>query len=63
LASDQTAIVHFGLGKDDMVKSLKINYADGDVLRLDSLQINATINAEKALINRVKDTLLTTNEN
>jgi len=63
LASDQTAIVHFGLGKDDMVKSLKINYADGDVLHLDSLQINATINAEKALINRVKDTLLTTNEN
>ncbi|WP_299716618.1 CRTAC1 family protein [uncultured Tenacibaculum sp.] len=63
LASDQTAIVHFGLGKDSEVKSLQIKYADGDVLNLQDLKINSTINAQKALKNRVKDTLKIADEN
>ena len=63
LASDQTAMVHFGLGKDSEVRSLQIRYADGDVLNLKDLKTNTTINAQKALMNRGKDTLETINEN
>jgi len=62
LASDQTAIVHFGLGKDSSVKSLQIKYADGDVLNLQDVKINSTVNAQKALKNRVKHTLEILNE-
>ena len=62
LASDQTAIVHFGLGKDTEVTSLQIKYADGDVLNLHDLKINSTINAQKALKNRIKNTLATADE-
>ena len=62
LASDQTAIVHFGLGKDSEVTSLQIRYADGDVLNLQDLKINSIVNAQKALMNSVKDTLETTDE-
>ena len=62
LASDQTAIVHFGLGKDSEVTSLQIRYADGDVLNLQDLKINSIVNAQKALMNKVKDTLETTDE-
>ena len=63
LASDQTAIVHFGLGKDTTVKSLEIKYADGDILSLQDLKINTTINAQKELMNRAKDTLSVADEN
>jgi len=63
LASDQTAIVHFGLGKDSSVKSLQIRYADGDILNLQDLKINSTIDAQKALMMKVKDTLKATDEN
>jgi len=62
LASDQTAIVHFGLGKESSVKSLQIKYADGDVLNLQDIKINSTVNAQKALMNRAKDTLEITDE-
>ena len=58
LASDQTALVHFGLGKDSAVKSLIIKYADGDVLSLENLKINSIVDAEKALMNRAKDTMV-----
>lgn len=54
LASDQTAMVHFGLGKDNAVKSLKVFYADGDTFSLDNVSINTTIDVQKALMTAKK---------
>lgn len=62
LASDQTAMIHFGLGKDTSVKSLQIKYADGDVLSMQNVKINTTIDAEKALVERVKKIVAINNE-
>ncbi len=57
LASDQTALVHFGLGNDNQVKSLKIMYADGDVCLLQNLKINSIINIEKEIANKVQNSV------
>lgn len=40
LVSDQSATVHFGLGKDD-IKSIQITYIDGRTQNLDDVKINA----------------------
>ncbi len=40
LVSDQSATVHFGLGKDD-IKSVQVTYIDGRIQNLDNVQINA----------------------
>ena len=61
LASDQTALVHFGLGKDTEIESLKIKYADGDVFELRNLKANAVINIEKEMAIKFADTLTDAN--
>ena len=61
LASDQTALIHFGLGNDKIIKSLEIKYADGDVCKLKDLKVNSIINIEKEIANTVLDTI--SNEN
>ncbi len=61
LASDQTALIHFGLGKDTEIRSLKIKYADGDRCEFNNLKINTVIDIEKELANKIADTLI--NEN
>ncbi len=57
LASDQTALLQFGLGKDTAVTSLQVDYTNGDILKLEDLHINTIIDVEKALMAREKDTL------
>ena len=61
LASDQTALIHFGLGKDNQVKSIKIKYADGDVCQLQNVKINSIINIEKEIANKIQDTIADAN--
>ena len=61
LASDQTALIHFGLGKDSQVKSIKIKYADGDVCQLKNVKINSIINIEKEIGNKIQDSIADAN--
>lgn len=49
LASDQTALIHFGLGKDKLVKNLKINFSNDSVVALQNLPINKIININNEL--------------
>lgn len=61
LASDQTALIHFGLEQDSEVKSLKIKYADGDICELNNLKINSIIDIEKEIVLKLTDTLIDAN--
>lgn len=44
LASDQTALLHFGLGKDTEVTSVLVEYTNGKTDKIDSPKINSILN-------------------
>lgn len=44
LASDQTSVVHFGLGNEKSIKSLTIKRIDGSVQTIDNPKLNQKIN-------------------
>ena len=50
LASDQSAIIHFGLGKDTQVLSLSIKYANDETLQITNLKPNTLVDVEKERI-------------
>ncbi len=54
LASDQTAIIHFGLGDETIVKKVTITYANSKEIVLKNLKANAIINVEKMLMEQNK---------
>ena len=58
LASDQTAIMHFGLGEETEVKHLLIKYANGDTFELVNLKANTIVHVENERVNNeVKDSV------
>ena len=64
LASDQTALLHFGLGKESAVSSIKVQLANDKIVTIDNPKINRVINL-KAEVEKHKtsmDSSETTNE-
>ena len=54
LASDQTAVLQFGLGKETIVTNVKINFADDTTMSIDSPKINSILDL-KAVIENPKE--------
>ncbi|MDB2462819.1 CRTAC1 family protein [Algibacter sp.] len=56
LASDQTALLHFGLGKDTNIKSVLVEYTNGKTDLINTPKINATINVKsERMLQQIKD--------
>lgn len=49
LASDQTALIHFGLGSDTQIKTLTIKFANGTTSQFHNLKVNTIIDVEREL--------------
>ena len=58
LASDQTAIMHFGLGNETVVKKVTITFANDKVVVLKNLKTNTINNIEEMLMeqNKIEET-------
>ncbi|KAA1246861.1 CRTAC1 family protein [Aquimarina sp. RZ0] len=64
LASDQTALLNFGLGKETSIKKITVNYANGTVFELENPAINSVVHItkERELQQVMADTLSTVEE-
>jgi len=47
LASDQTALAHFGLGKEDKIEKLRVTYSNGKVIILEDIMANTLVDVAK----------------
>lgn len=57
LASDQTALIHFGLGNEQMMESLRITFANDSTVILYNLKANRIIEVAQAYNAAVQDSL------
>ena len=46
LASDQTALLHFGLGQDTEVRKVSVQYSNGRIVEIDTPTINSIVNVK-----------------
>ena len=46
LASDQTALLHFGLGQDTEVRKVSVQYSNGRIVEIDTPTINSIVDVK-----------------
>nr|WP_238566607.1 ASPIC/UnbV domain-containing protein [Nonlabens ulvanivorans] len=54
LASDQTALVHFGLGKESRILNLKVLLSNDQEISIDNPKVNSMINLRSEIDKEVK---------
>ncbi len=55
LASDQTALIHFGLGKESTIKNLKVRLSNDKEISIDNPKINSVVDLKSKVSEQIEE--------